>query len=54
MATNQTKADNFIREMTATEVKIREKYGIDPKDITVSIRIKVEQYATYSSHEDED
>jgi hypothetical protein len=54
MATTRAKADNFIREMGKAELQLRIEFGIAADDITVSIRIKVEEYATYNSHEDED
>jgi hypothetical protein len=54
MATSKTKADNFIREMQKKEKELREQFGIDRDDVTVSITVIIQEQVRYSSREDED
>lgn len=54
MPTSKVKADNFIRDLQQSERELRDKYGIDRKDVVMNVSVNVLEQVRYSSAEDED
>lgn len=54
MTTTRPKAEQFIKELQKSAQELREKFGIDEKDVVVNASVEIHEQVRFSSVEDMD